>query len=107
MRKLLLGHLVYLYTPIGIAACIWGILMGGNWVWLGVAIFGFNILVDTLTASIHPKGAATNKEGKSLGIPAVLNLMMYLQYPLFVCLQLDVINVGSCLGGFHYFHKDN
>ena len=88
MKKLILGHLVYLYTPLGIAACIWGLLHGGNWVWLGAGIFAFNIIVDSLATGIHPKGAATNTDGKPLGVPAILNLMMYLQYPLFVCLQL-------------------
>lgn len=88
MRKLILGHLVYLYTPLGILACIWGIFYGGNWAWLGVGIFAFNIAVDSMTAGIHPGGARTDKNGKPLGIPAILNLMMYLQYPLFICLQL-------------------
>ncbi len=88
MRKLLFGHLVYLYTPLGILACMWGILHGGNWVWLGVGIFAFNIVVDSLSAGIHPGGAGVDKKGKPLGIPAVLNLMMYSQYLFFVCLQL-------------------
>lgn len=88
MKKLVFGHLVYLYTPLGILACILGILHGGNWVWLGVGIFAFNIVVDSLTAGIHPGGAGVDKNGKPLGIPAILNMMMYLQYPLFVCLQL-------------------
>ncbi len=80
MRRLILGHLVYLYTPIGIVLCILGILKGGGWVWAGVAIFAFNIVVDTLTASIHTKGAAVGRTEKPLGIPAILNMMMYLQY---------------------------
>jgi len=87
MRRLILGHLVYLYTPIGIILCILGILKGGGWVWTGVAIFAINIVVDTLTASIHTKGAAVGRGEKPLGIPAILNMMMYLQYVVFVCLQ--------------------
>ena len=90
MRKLIFGHLVYLYTTIGIIACTLGILKGGLWVWMGVAIFGFSIVMDTLTGGIHTKGAATDKQGKSLGIPFILNNMMYLQYPLFVALQLTL-----------------
>ncbi len=90
MRKLLLGHLVYLYTPIGILACIWGILYGGYWVWLGVGIFAFNIIVDSLTSAFHPKGAPTNKDGKPLGVSGILNTMMYVQYLFFVALQLVV-----------------
>ena len=77
MRSLVLGHLVYLYTPIGILATIAGILMGGQWVWVGMAIFGFNIVMDTLTGGIHLKGAAVNSKGEAAGVGPILNLMMY------------------------------
>ena len=62
MRKLILGHLVYLYTPIGIIACLLGILKGGYWAWTGVGIFAFNIVVDTLTSGIHLRGAAADRQ---------------------------------------------
>lgn len=88
MRRLIFGHLVYLYTPIGILACMLGILKGGNWVWLGTAIFGLNIALDTLTAPIHTAGAAMDKQGRPLGVAAILDAMMYLQLPLFIALQL-------------------
>lgn len=88
MKRLILGHLVYFYTPIGIIACTLGILMGGMWVWLGVAIFGLNIVLDTLTAPIHTSGAPTSGEGKPLGLGWLHNFIMYLQFPLFVSLQL-------------------
>ncbi len=88
MKKLILGHLVYLYTPIGILACTLGIILGGMWVWLGVAIFGLNIFLDTVTAQIHTSGAPTDKQGKPLGVAGVLNTMMYLQLPLFITLQI-------------------
>lgn len=88
MRKLILGHLVYFYTPLGIIAATLGILKGGEWVWLGVAIFGLNIMLDTLTAPFHTRGAATGRDGRPLGIAAIHNFVMYLQLPLFVCLQL-------------------
>lgn len=88
MKKLILGHLVYLYTPLGVLAAMLGILKGGNWVWLGVAIFGFNIVVDTVTSGLHLRGAASDKDGSPAGIPAVLNLMMYMQLVSFIGLQL-------------------
>ncbi|WP_210269837.1 fatty acid desaturase [Hyphomicrobium methylovorum] len=88
MRKLILGHLVYLYTPLGVLACVVGILLGGHWAWLGVAIFGFNIVVDTLTSGLHLRGAAADKDGSPAGIPAVLNSMMYMQLISFIALQL-------------------
>jgi Fatty acid desaturase len=88
MRKLLLGHLVYFYTPLGLVATTLGILKGGPWVWVGLAIFAFSIVADTLTASIHTKGAATDRNGKPLGIPFIHNNFMYFQLVLFVGLQL-------------------
>lgn len=88
MRRLILGHLVYLYTPLGVLACTLGILKGGYWAWLGVAIFAFNIIVDTLTAGMHLRGAASDKNGEALGIPAILNGMMYSQLLFFIGLQL-------------------
>ena len=87
MKKLILGHLVYLYTPIGVLAALFGILMGGNWAWLGVAIFGINIAVDTLTSGLHLRGAAADEDGSPSGIPAVLNAMMYVQLLTFIGLQ--------------------
>ncbi len=88
MRSLVFGHLVYLYTPLGILACLLGILMGGDWVWVGMGIFGFNIVMDTLTSAFHTKGAATNKSGQPVGSGPLLNLMMYFQLISFVALQI-------------------
>jgi len=91
MRSLIFGHLVYLYTPIGILATIAGILMGAPWVWIGIGIFGFNILMDTLTKGIHTRGAAVNKQGQPVGSAGILNLMMYFQLVSFVALQIAVV----------------
>ena len=88
MRNLIFGHLVYLYTPLGILACLLGVLMGGDWVWLGVGIFGLNIMLDTLSSAFHTKGAATNAKGQPVGSPAFLNLMMYAQLFSFIGLQI-------------------
>ncbi|WP_240754778.1 hypothetical protein [Parasulfuritortus cantonensis] len=88
MRKLIFGHLVYLYTPLGILACLAGILKGGDWVWVGLAIFGFNIVMDTLTSALHTKGAATDRGGLPVGSPAILNMMMYFQLLSFVAMQV-------------------
>jgi len=91
MRKLIFGHLVYLYTPIGILAAIAGILAGGPWVWVGMGIFGFNILMDTLTKGVHTRGAAVNKQGQPVGSAGMLNLMMYVQLLSFAALQVAVV----------------
>jgi alkane 1-monooxygenase len=65
-----------------------GILKGGSWAWLGVAIFALNIVVDTVTSGLHLRGAASQKDGSPSGIPAILNLMMYMQLVSFIALQL-------------------
>ncbi|MGA7981762.1 MAG: fatty acid desaturase [Chromatiaceae bacterium] len=88
MRKLIFGHLVYLWTPLGVIACLAGILLGGDWVWLGMAIFGLNIVLDTLSQSFHTKGAYTGKDGQPAGKAPVLNAMMYMQLVSFIGLQL-------------------
>lgn len=90
MRSLVFGHLVYLYTPLGILATIAGVLFGGPWVWIGIGIFGFNIAMDTLTSGLHTKGAAVNKDGQPAGSATILNLMMYFQLVSFIVLQLAV-----------------
>lgn len=91
MKKLLLGHLVYFYTPLGIIATTLGILKGGPWVWIGLAIFGFSIVMDTLTAAIHTKGAAVDRNGRPLGAAFIHNNVMYIQLFLFVGLQLALV----------------
>lgn len=88
MKRLIFGHLVYLYTPLGVLLCTFGILKGGLWAFLGIAIFGVNIALDTLSTGLHTKGAAANKDGDALGVSPLLNVMMYLQLASFVALQL-------------------
>jgi alkane 1-monooxygenase len=55
---------------------------------LGIAIFGVNIALDTLSIGTHTKGAAADKKGDALGVSPVLNVMMYLQLVSFIALQL-------------------
>jgi len=88
MKRLFLGHLVYLYTPLGVLLCTFGILKGGIWAFLGIAIFGVNIALDTLSTGVHTKGAAADKKGDALGVSPLLNVMMYLQLVSFVALQV-------------------
>ncbi len=87
----MLRTLLYFYTPIGILATTIGILLGGDWVWLGIAIFGLNIVLDTLTAGIHTKGAPVDADGNPSGTAWFLNLMMYLQLPSFIALQVAIV----------------
>lgn len=88
MRKLIFGHLVYMYTPIGLLACLAGVLLGGPWVWIGAGIFAVNIVMDTVSGIFHTSGAATDRKGRPAGWGPLLNLIMYLQLPVFISLQL-------------------
>ena len=82
----LLANLVYFITPLSIFAVLISLLHGGDWVWFGIALFGTNILIDTLFA-FHTHGAPRNKAGKSLGSTFLLTSLLYASFPLFVVLQ--------------------
>lgn len=88
LRRLLLGHMVYLYTPLGVLATALGILIGGNFVWLGIGIFVLSTVLDMLTAGIHLHGAATDGRGRAAGNAVILNGMMYFQLLTFIALQV-------------------
>ena len=90
MQKLFV-NLRYFLTPSLIFLSLIGIVLGGPWVWLGVALFISSIVVDFITSAVramHSDPAGFDDHGEPYGIPWVLNTMMYLQYPVFVMLQL-------------------
>ncbi|MEW8430051.1 MAG: fatty acid desaturase, partial [gamma proteobacterium symbiont of Ctena orbiculata] len=92
MSKLII-NLRYFLTPVLIFATMVGIVVGGPWVWLGIAMFAASIALDWIT-SVTPmsaKPAGTDRNGELNGIPWLLNGMMYMQYPVFVALQLALI----------------
>lgn len=83
----------YLLTPALIFATMLGIVVGGPWVWLGVAMFAASIALDWITSvtPMHARPAGVDKNGELNGIPWLLNGMMYMQYTVFVALQLSLI----------------
>jgi Fatty acid desaturase len=91
LKKIVQGHLVYLYTPLGVLACTLGILKGGNFVWVGIGIFVLSSVLDMMTSGIHLGGAGTDEDGHALGSGPVLNLMMYVQLLFFIVLQLTLV----------------
>ena len=93
MHKFLV-NIRYFLTPSLIFLALIGVVLGGNWVWLGLSLFIASIIVDTLTSispSIHCAPAGRDEEGETLGIPGLLKAMMWVQYPVFVALQLSLI----------------
>jgi len=93
MHKFLV-NLRYFFTPSLIFLSLVGVVLGGNWVWLGVCLFVAAIIVDYLTSaikSIHCEPAGRDEDGETYGSPGLLKAMMWAQYPVFVALQLSLI----------------
>ena len=77
----------YLIVPLMTIATIFGIFLGNNFVWLGVILFGFNTIIDTLTKDIHLR-ADFDEDGNSFGIKKFQYAVMYLMLPTFIILQI-------------------
>lgn len=93
MHKFLV-NLRYFFTPSLIFLSLVGVVLGGNWVWLGVCLFAAAIVVDYLTSaikSIHCEPAGRDEDGETYGSAGLLKAMMWAQYPVFVALQLALI----------------
>ena len=84
----------YLIVPLMTIATIFGIFLGNNFVWLGVILFGFNTIIDTLTKDIHLR-ADFDEDGNSFGIKKFQYAVMYLMLPTFIVLQNSSITALS------------
>ena len=80
MKKLLI-NMRYWMAPILILVTLVSILMGGMFVWVGVALFGVGIILDTLTINMHPAGAGFDENGDTNGMPTLQNTVMYVMLP--------------------------
>jgi len=87
MKKILI-NVRYWMAPLLIIVTLVSIIIGGIFVWVGVALFGVGILLDTLTMPFHPRGAGFDDNGDTMGIPALQNAVMYVMLPVFVFLQV-------------------
>jgi alkane 1-monooxygenase len=92
MNKLII-NLRYFLTPAFIVLAMLGIVYGGIFAWLGVAMFGLAVVIDWMTSILPMKlePAGVDENGELNGIPWLLNTMMYAQYPIFVLLQLSLV----------------
>ena len=77
----------YLIVPVMTIATILGLFIGNYFAWLGVILFGLNIIVDTLTKNIHLR-ADFDDNGNSYGIKRLQYAVMYLMLPAFIFLQV-------------------
>lgn len=85
MRRLI-ANLQYVTTPALITLSLFGVLRGGNWVWLGAALLVAAIIADTVLTT-HTRGTGKDAQGRPLGLPWFLNTLLYLTFPLFVLQQ--------------------
>ena len=88
MNKLLI-NLRYLIAPVFILAAMYGVFVGGPWVWTGVYLLGMGIILDTLI-SFRTRGAGVDDNGDSNGWPAFQNGIMYAMLGIFVLLQINI-----------------
>lgn len=89
MHKLFV-NLRYFLTPAMIFVTMLGIAVGGPWVWAGVIMFVSAIALDWLFSvlPVHAEPAGTDENGELNAVPWLMNVMMYMQYPVFVLLLL-------------------
>ena len=87
MKKLLI-NVRYWLAPILIIVTLLSVIMGGMFVWVGVALFGVGIILDTITMPFHPPGAGFDENGDTNGMPALQNTVMYVMLPVFALLQV-------------------
>jgi hypothetical protein len=93
MHKILV-NIRYFLTPSLIFLALVGVVVGGPWVWTGVGLFIASIILDYVTSamkSIHCGPAGTDENGELYGIANLLKVMMWVQYPIFVMLQLALV----------------
>ena len=79
----------YLLAPISILLAMWGVFIGGPWVWLGVYQLGLAIVLDSIISK-RTMGAGTDENGDTNGIPALQNGIMYFMLAVFVLLQVNL-----------------
>ena len=79
----------YFIAPLLILAALFGVLAGGPWAYLGAALVGVGIVVDTITPQ-RTMGAGFDADGNTLGIPALQNGVMYAMLGIFILLQLAI-----------------
>ncbi len=93
MHKFLV-NIRYFLTPSLIFLALVGLVIGGPWVWTGLGLFIASIIIDYVTSaikSIHCEPAGTDDNGELYGIAGLLKAMMWVQYPVFIMLQLALV----------------
>ena len=79
----------YMLAPATILLAMWGVFIGGPWVWLGVYMLGAGILIDALVPK-KTMGAGFDENGDTNGIASFQNGVMYFMLAVFVLLQINL-----------------
>ena len=72
----------YLIVPVMSLITIYGIFLGNIFAWVGVFLFGINIIIDTVTKDIHLRADFDNN-GNSYGIKLFQYLVIILLVQLY------------------------
>ena len=104
MKKLYV-NVRYLIVPVMTVATIVGLYFGGIYAWIGVFLFGFNTILDTLTKDIHLRADFDN-DGNSYGIKIFQYSVMYLMLPIFIILQFEISTLINWIFFFSHFELD-
>lgn len=86
MKKLMINAR-YFFAPLLILVAMFGVILGGIFSWVGVALLVAGIFIDT-AMKFQSRGAGFDKDGNTNGIPGLQNGVMYFMLPVFVLLQV-------------------
>ena len=67
MNKFLINARYYL-APLLILASLFGVIAGGPWVWTGVFLLGFGIIVDTTSPALTNGAGFDDAGGERFGV---------------------------------------
>ena len=84
--SLIFANIKYLLAPVLILVTFAGVLAGGIFAWLGVALLFVGIVIDTLIKR-QASSQMHSDSGETLASPAFQNIVMYFMLPVFVLLQ--------------------
>ena len=81
------ANIKYLLAPSLILVTLAGVIAGGMLSWIGVALLGVGVIVDTILRK-QASSSMHKEDGSTKASPTFQNLVMYMMLPVFVLLQL-------------------
>ena len=81
------ANIKYLLAPSLILVTLAGVIAGGMLSWIGVALLGVGVIVDTILRK-QSSSSMHKEDGSTKASPTFQNLVMYMMLPVFVLLQL-------------------